>query len=414
MRITVLGAGIIGVASAYWLQRAGHQVTVLERRDGAGLETSWGNGAIIHVSSVQPWAAPGVPLKVLRWLGQEDAPMLLRASALPRMWRWGLGFLAASRAAAHNEGTLANLELAILSARCMAEIRDATGVQYDYAGGSVIKTFATEAEWLAAAAAHEALVPYGLEVERLTREQCVAREPALAARAEKIAGGLFFPQDEVGDCSKFSQGLAEWCAGQGAVFHYGTEIHDIVLRGGRVAAVASSAGEIAADAVVVALGPHSARLLGRHGLRVPIYPVKGLSVTAPRRVWEDGPRHAILEDGRKFALTPLGDRYRIVGSAEVADYDTTPSPARIGALMRNVCSLFPELEGAEHAEGSVQWAGLRPMVPNGRPWIGPTRIPGLYLNTGHGHTGWTMGAGSGKRLAEMVDQRSNQPVAAVA
>ncbi|MFC3124064.1 D-amino acid dehydrogenase [Pseudoroseomonas globiformis] len=414
MRITILGAGIIGTASAYWLMRAGHQVTVLERREGAGLETSWGNGAIIHVSSVQPWAAPGVPLKVLKWLGQEDAPMLLRPSALPRMWRWGLGFLMASRTAAHDAGALANLELAMLSARCMAEIRDETGVQYDYAGNSVIKTFAAEAEWLASAAAHEALMPHGLEVERLTREQCIAREPALAARADKIAGGLFFPQDEVGDCNKFSQGLAEWCTARGAVFRFGTEIRDIVLRNGRVAAVATSAGEIGTDAVVVAMGSHSPTVLGKHGINVPIYPVKGLSVTAPRSVWPEGPRHALLEDGRKFAFTPLGDRYRIVGSAEVADFDTTPSPVRIGALMRSVCSLFPEMEGAERAEGAVQWAGLRPMVPNGRPWIGATRIPGLYLNTGHGHTGWTMGAGSGRRLAEIVDGRSNAPVAAVA
>lgn len=405
MRITVLGAGVIGVASAYWLMRAGHQVTVLERREGAGLETSWGNGAIIHVSSVQPWAAPGVPMKVLKWLGQEDAPMLLRASALPRMWRWGLGFLAASRAAVHNAGALHNLELALLSARSMAEIRAETGVQYDYAGNSVLKTFATEREWLEAAAAHEALVPHGLEVERLTREQCVAREPVLAGRAEKVAGGLFFPQDEVGDCNKFSQGLAAWCAERGAVFHYGTEVRDILLREGRVAAVASSAGEIPSDAVVVALGSHSPAMLRRHGINVPVYPVKGLSVTAPRSVWPEGPRHAILEDGRKFAMTPLGDRYRIVGSAEVADFDTTPSPLRIGALMRNVCSLFPEMEGAERAPGAVQWAGLRPMVPNGIPRIGATRVPGLYLNTGHGHTGWTMAAGSGRRLAEILDGR---------
>lgn len=412
MRITVLGAGVIGVASAYWLQRAGHQVTVLERREGAGLETSWGNGAIIHVSSVQPWAAPGVPLKVLKWLGQEDAPMLLRLSALPRMWRWGLGFLAASRAAVHDAGALANLELALLSARSMAEIREATGIRYDDVRNCVIKTFAEAAEWEAAIKAHEALAPYGLVTERLDRAACVAREPALGPVQEKIAGGLFFPQDEVGDCNKFSQGLAAWCAAQGATFHYDTTVRDIILKGGRVAAVDSSAGEIESDAVVVALGSHSPQMLRKHGISVPIYPVKGLSVTAPRSVWPEGPRNAILDDGRKFALTPLGGRYRIVGSAEVADYDTTPSPRRIGALMRNVTSLFPQFEGADSAPGAVRWAGLRPMVPNGIPLIGSTRIPGLYLNTGHGHTGWTMAAGSGRRLAEIMEGRANSNVAA--
>lgn len=407
MRITVLGAGVIGVASAYWLTKAGHQVTVLERREGAGLETSWGNGAIIHVSSVQPWAAPGVPLKVLKWLGQEDAPMLLRLSALPRMWRWGLGFLAASASARHQQGAKSNLELALLSARSMAEIRAETGVRYDYAGHCVLKTFADAASFEAAAIAHEALAPYGLVTERLDRAACVAREPTLAPVGDGIAGGLYFPQDEVGDCNKFSQGLAAWCAAQGVTFHFDTTVQDIVLRQGRVAAVASSMGEIESDAVVVALGSHSPAMLRRHGIAVPVYPVKGLSVTAPRSVWPEGPRNAILDDTRKFALTPLGDRYRIVGSAEVADFDTTPSPTRIAALMRNVASMFPQLAGADQAEGAVRWAGLRPMVPDGRPRIGATRIPGLYLNTGHGHTGWTMAAGSGRRLAEILDGRSD-------
>lgn len=413
MRIIVLGAGVIGVSSAYWLMRAGHQVSVVERREAAGLETSWGNGAIIHVSSVQPWAAPGVPFKVLKWLGQEDAPFLLRPSALPRMWRWGLGFLAASRMVAHNAGALSNLELALHSARCMAEIRAETGVQYDYAGGGVLKTFGTTAEWEAAARAHEALAPHGLVTERLDRAACIAREPALAPVAEKVAGGLFFPQDEVGDCSKFSQGLAEWCAARGVEFHYGIGVTGLVRRGGRVAAVATSAGEMECDAVVVALGPHSAALLRPLGIHVPIHPVKGLSVTLPRAVWPEGPRNAILDDARKFALTPLGDRYRIVGSAEIADFDTTPSPVRIGALMRGVAQIFPALEGTESAPGAIRWAGLRPMVPDGLPRIGPTRVGGLYLNTGHGHTGWTMGAGSGQRIAEIIDGRRDS-LAAVA
>ena len=416
MRVTVLGAGVIGVATAYWLLEAGHEVTVVERREAAGVETSWGNGAIIHVSSVQPWAAPGVPMKVLRWLGQEDAPMLLRPSALPRMWRWGLGFMLAARPARYQDTCVANLELALQSARCMAEIRARTGVAYDYAGHCVVKTFADAAALEEAARAHQALAPFGLETERLDRAACVAREPALGPVAERIAGGLYFPQDEIGDCSKFSQGLAAWCAARGARFHYGTTAEDLVLREGRVAAVRTSAngdkGEIAGDAVVVALASQSPVFLRRHGIALPVYPVKGLSVTVPRRVWPEGPRNAILDDMRKFALTPLGDRYRIVGSAEVADYDTTPSPRRIGALMRGVAELFPAMAGTETAEGAVQWAGLRPMVPDGRPRIGPTRIPGLFLNTGHGHTGWTMAAGSGQRLAALIERPERVPVAA--
>lgn len=413
MRVVILGAGVIGVSSAYWLLKAGHQVTVVERREGAGLETSWGNGAIIHVSSVQPWAAPGMPLKVLRMLGQEDAPMLLRLSALPKMWRWGLGFMAASAAGRHQEGARSNLEIALQSVKAMAEIRAETGVEYDFADRCVIKTFDSAAALEASAIAHETLAPHGLVTERLDRQQCVTREPTLAALGERLAGGLFFPQDEIGDCNKFAQGLAAWCAERGAVFRYGTSIEDIVVRGGRVAAVATSEGEIEAEGVIVALGSHSPAMLRRHGISVPVYPVKGLSVTAPRAVWPEGSRTAILDDSRKFALTPIGDRYRIVGSAEIADFDTTPSPTRISALMRNVGSMFPQLAQADEYPGSIRWAGLRPMVPDGRPRIGPTQVPGLFLNTGHGHTGWTMAAASGQRIAEIVHGR-NEPMPLVA
>jgi D-amino-acid dehydrogenase len=406
MRIVVLGAGVIGVASAYWLRQAGHEVQVVERREGAGLETSWGNGAIIHVSSVQPWAAPGVPMKVLKWLGREDAPMLLRPSAVPKMWKWGLGFLHAARPAQYRAGSLANLKLAMESAACMAEIRAATGVQYDYAGNSVIKVFPDQGSLDVAAAEHLSLAADGLETEVLSREECVAREPALGPVADRIAGGLAFPQDEIGDCNKFSQGLADWLAGQGVTFHWNTTVEDVLVKGGRATGVrvTSAAGvrEIAADAVVVALASNSVPLLNSLGVPMPIFPVKGLSVTLPRSVWPEGPRKAIMDDARKFVITPLGDRYRIVGSAEVGDTSTTPSPRRISAVTRGLAELFPQLAGCEDFPGAVSWAGLRPMVPDAQPRIGPTKVPGLWTNTGHGHTGWTMAAGSGRRLAGLM------------
>lgn len=406
MRITILGAGVIGVTSAYWLHKAGHQVEVVERRENAGLETSWGNGAIIHVSSVQPWAAPGVPLKVLKWLGQEDAPMLLRPSAVPRVWRWGLGFLRAARPAQYHAGSLANLKLAMESAEAMAGIRAETGVQYDYAGNCVIKTFADQATLDVAAAEHLALAPHGLKTEVLSRADCVAREPALGPVQDKIAGGLGFPQDEVGDCNKFSQGLAAWLEGQGVRFHWNTTVEEVLLKGGRVSGVRTNSGEIGADAVVVAMASQSVKLLKSLGLAMPIQPVKGISVTLPRAVWPEGPRNAILEDSRKFALTPLGDRYRIVGSAEVGDETTEPSPVRVAALTRKVAELFPQLANCEAMPGAITWAGLRPMVPDAQPRIGATRVPGLWTNTGHGHTGWTMAAGSGQRLAALMTGRN--------
>jgi D-amino-acid dehydrogenase len=331
------------------------------------------------------------------------------------MWRWGLGFLMAARPAAYEKGSLANLKLAMESAEAMGEIRAATGVQYDYASDCVIKTFADQGSLDVAAAAHLALAPHGLKTEVLSREDCVAKEPALGPVADRIAGGLSFPQDEIGDCNKFSQGLAAWLEARGVRFHWNTTVQDVVLKGGRVAAVqvetAGGGAELPADAVVVALASQSVPLLKRLGVAMPIYPVKGVSVTLPRSVWPEGPRKAILDDARKFALTPVGDRYRIVGSAEVGDDDTTPSPRRIGMLTQNVAALFPQLANCETMPGAISWAGLRPMVPDAQPRTGPTRIPGLWTNTGHGHTGWTMAAGSGRRLAALMTGRNEERAA---
>ncbi|WP_027133746.1 D-amino acid dehydrogenase [Geminicoccus roseus] len=402
MRIVVLGGGVVGVASAYWLMRDGHQVELVERREAAGLETSWGNGAVIHVSSVEPWSAPGVPLQVLRWIGQDDAPFLLRLGALPQMWRWGLEFLRNCAETRHRDNARANLELALLSARSMAEIREATGIRYDHARDCVMKTFGNPASLAAATATHEALAPYGLVTERLDVAACVAREPALADARDRLAGGLYFPQDEIGDCPKFAQGLAAWCAEHGAQLHFGRTVERIEVSGGKVTGVVTSQGRIPADAVVVALGAFSPFLVRDLGLRLPIYPIKGVSLTAPRDLWEGAIRNAILDDAGHYALTPVGDRIRAVGTAEITGYDVTPDPGRIRALVDKVSVLFPAFQAVAQSPRTVTWAGLRPAKPDGRPAIGATALPGLYLNTGHGHTGWTMAAGSGRRLAEAI------------
>jgi D-amino-acid dehydrogenase len=408
MRVIVLGAGVIGVTSAYWLLREGFEVEVVERQPAAGLETSWGNGAIVHASSVEPWAAPGVPLQVLRWLGDETAPMLLRPRALPQMWRWGLGFLRNCSSRRFSANRLANLELALESVAAFAEIRAATRIAYDHAPDSVLKVYADQASLDAATAAHRALAPYGLVTERLEREACLAREPALALAAAPIAGGLLFPQDELGDCSKFSQGLAAWCAERGARFHYGTRVEALLQSEGRVVGALTDRGDITADAVVVALGSWTPRLLAPLGIPVPIYPVKGVSVTLPRRLWPEAPRMAILNDALHFALVPIGDRLRAVGSAEITGYDASPDPARIRAIVEAVARLFPQFRDCAASPEAVPWAGLRPVTPSGRPIIGRGPVPGLFINSGHGHTGWTLSAGSGKRLAAMVREAGQE------
>jgi D-amino-acid dehydrogenase len=413
LRVIVLGAGVVGVTSAYRLLQEGHEVVVIERQTAAGMETSWGNGAMIHVSSVQPWAAPGVPTNILKWLGQERAPMLLRLSALPFMWRWGLGFLRNCAPQAYKDNCLFNLKLALESASAMARIRAATGIAYDFAADSVLKIYPTEAKLAAALADHQILAPYGLLTERWDKATCLAREPALVPVQDQVAGGLFFPQDEIGDCNKFSQGLASWCAAHGAVFHYETTAKHLAIEAGRVVGVQTDRGRYDAAAVVVALGCHSPFMVKALSLDLPIYPVKGISLTTQRHHWPAAPRMAILDDVRHVGLVPVGDRLRAVGSAEIARYDTRPSPGRIDMLTDWVCELFPDFRHCAAAPDAIPWAGLRPVVPNGRPWIGATKVSGLWLNTGHGHTGWTMAAGSADRLVHAMRGKTDAAASAM-
>lgn len=402
MRIAILGAGVVGVASAWYLGRAGHQVTLVDRNQAAGSATSTGNGAIIHPSSVQPWSAPGMPRKILGWLGQEDAPFLLRLSAVPKMWRWGIDFLRHCQPARHAEGARENLALALESVDALAEVRAESGIAYDYAPAAVLKTYATQGALDASEAAHAPLAALGLRMRRLDRAAMVAKEPALERVGDKLAGAMHFEQDEIGDCRKFSEALAAQASEKfGVTLRLGVAVRGILTEGGRVSGLATNEGAIAADAVVLAAGPWSAQLAKPLGLRLPIWPVKGVSLTFPRDAWPEAPRMALLDDARKFGLTPVGDRVRVVGSAEVAGFDTTPSPVRIGAMVKRVGELFPEFPKAAADPRGIPWAGLRPVTPSGRPLIGPSKIPGLWLNTGHGHTGWTQSAGSARRLARM-------------
>ncbi|MGO4560252.1 D-amino acid dehydrogenase [Mesorhizobium sp. 2RAF21] len=407
MRVIVLGAGVIGVSAAYWLARAGHSVSVIERCNAAALETSWGNGGIVHISSVEPWSAPGVPLKVLRWLGDERAPIVLRRSALPHMWRWGLEFLRNCTPQRHKQSSLFNLQLALESVNAIAEMRNVTQVDYDLSFRKVLKIYSSLQDLQSAAKAFEALRPYGLESEVWDIDTCVTHEPALAGSRTLIAGGIFFPQDEIGDCNKFTQGIASWCAQQGVSFEYGTTVLGVDIRNGRVSGVSTSRGEISADAIVVALGSYSSQLLKPLGIHLPLYPVKGVSLTAPREAWPDAPRMALMDDARKVAFTPLGDRLRVVGSAEIARFDTVPDPVRINAIGERLCELLPGFRACMEHPQATPWAGLRPVLANGRPFVGRAKgIAGLWINSGHGHTGWTQAAGSGRRLANLLDDRS--------
>jgi D-amino-acid dehydrogenase len=405
MTITVLGAGAVGTATAWYLRKAGHDVTLIERQSEAGMETSWGNGGVIHASEVEPWSQPGMPAKIVKWLGKENAPLLLRYGAIPHILGWGYAFARNCTPERFRANATANLHLALHSLRSLQEIGAETGIRYDRATRGVLKIYRSAEALNGAEQSCALLAQHGLTFERVSPDRSVELEPALKDTHSTLSGALYFVRDEVGDCNKFTQGLAAASAARGVTLRFGETVSKIETEGGRVKAVVTDKERIATDAVVVAMGSFSAPLLARNGLRVPIYPVKGVSITFPRAGWETAPSMPIIDDSKLFGLVPIGDRMRISGSAEITGYDTTPAKARAEAIIANASHTFPEMKRHFEIANSKVWAGLRPVSPSGTPLIGETRIRGIWINAGHGHLGWTLSCGSGRVLADLFDGR---------
>lgn len=403
MTITVLGAGVVGTATAWYLKKAGHDVTLIERQAQAGMETSWGNGGVIHASEVEPWSQPGMPAKIIKWLGQENAPLLLRYGAIPHILGWGLAFARNCTPERFRANATANLHLALHSLKSLQEIGAETGIRYDRATRGVLKIYRSHAALDGAERSCAFLARYGLTFERVTPDRCIALEPALKDTQSTLSGALYFVRDEVGDCNKFTQGLAQASASRGVTLRFGETVQRIETAGGRVTAVVTDKDRIATDAVVVAMGSFSAPLLASNGLRIPIYPVKGVSITFQRAGWDSAPSMPVIDDSKLFGLMPIGDRMRISGSAEITGYDAKPSPARAQAIIENAGYTFPEMKRHFDIAKSNVWAGLRPVSPSGTPLIGETGIRGLWINAGHGHLGWTLSCGSGRVLADLFD-----------
>ena len=406
MTTVVLGAGAVGTASAWYLKKAGHDVMLVERQSEAGMETSWGNGGVIHASEVEPWSQPGMPTKIIKWLGKENAPLLLRYSAIPHMFRWGIDFARNCTPERFRANSKSNLHLALHSLKSLQEIGAETGISYDRATRGVLKIYRSAEALGNAERACAFLAQFGLLFERISPERCVEIEPALSDTKSTLAGALYFARDEVGDCNKFTQGLAAACAAKGVALRFGETVQSIETAGGRVTGVVTDKGRIAADTVVVAMGSFSAPLLARNGIRVPIYPVKGVSITFKRAGWNGAPNVPVIDDSKLFGIIPIGDRMRISGSAEITGYDATPAMARAEAIIANASSTFPELPKHFDIKASRVWAGLRPVSPSGTPMIGQTRIKGLWINAGHGHLGWTLSCGSGRVVADLIAGRN--------
>jgi D-amino-acid dehydrogenase len=406
MKVLVLGGGVIGVTTAFFLQRDGHEVTVIERQAGVARECSHANGGFVAISQAVPWSAPGVPAKTLKTMAQPDAPILIHFGQLPRIWRWGLDFMRASRAAPSWANTQAVLRLALYSLKALKEIRTATGLDYDRVTGGALKVYSDQKSLDEAIAVSERQRPLGLEFRVLDRKACLALVPALAPRIDSLAGGIHFEGEEGGDCFKFCERLAAWCSERGARFCFETRIEALEVDGARIAGVRTDRGRLSADAYILALGADSPLLMGRLGVRLPIIPVKGYSITVPKAPFPDAPAIPVVDELRKFGMMPLPGRLRMSGLAEIAGYDTVPEARRFGAFVAGFTGLFPQLQRCLEAAGDLKpFCCLRPVTPHGAPILGRSRFANLYYNVGQGHLGWTLAHGSAKILAALLTGR---------
>jgi D-amino-acid dehydrogenase len=399
MKVLILGAGVVGVTSAYYLARAGHQVEVVDRQNGAGLETSFANAGQVSFGYSSPWAGPGIPLKAVKWMVQKHSPLVVRPRLDPAQWRWMWQMLRNCTEKAYRINKSRMVRVADYSRSALADLRAETGIEYDERERGTVQLFRTQAQLDHVEGDLKVLRDYEVPFEVLDREGCVAAEPALAAVRQKFVGGLRLPQDETGDAHVFTQRLAAICEGMGVVFRYGTEIERLLTEGGDISGVVTGAGTLTADRYLLALGSYSPKLLGPLGLNIPVFPVKGYSITLPVTDEAAAPVSTVMDETYKIAITRLGSRIRVGGTAEIAGYDTTLREERRQTLLHSVMDLYPR--GGDPAR-AVFWCGLRPMTPDGTPIIGPTKFPRLFLNTGHGTLGWTMSCGSGRLAADLV------------
>jgi len=387
MRIAVLGAGVVGVTAAWYLARAGHEVRVLERRAGPGLETSFANGGQISADHAAPWAKPGVPMQALKWLFREDAPLLFRLRADPAQWRWGLSFLRNCSAERFRANAAQLQRLGRYSRVCLQALRADTGILYDHAQRGILTLFTDG----------RALAP-GMR----TPAECVAIEPAVASLGNRLAGGSYLADDESGDAWKFTAELAKLCTREGVTFDYGVTVQALEQAGGDITGVRTSAGTVVADAYVLSLGSYSTFVAKPLGIRLPIYPLKGYSVTLPVKDPKAAWTVSLTDEAHKLVLSRFGDRLRIAGTAELDGYNTDVNRVRCEAIVKRVMDLFPDAGNPSQVQF---WAGLRPATPDNLPLVGRTRYPKLWLDTGHGSLGWTMACGSGRALADLMGRR---------
>ena len=401
MKVVVLGAGVIGTACAYYLSKAGHDVVVVDRQPGAGLETSFANAGGVCPSFAGPWAAPGMPLKVARWLFARHAPLMLRPRVDLHQWRWLAAFLRNCTANRFARNKARMQRVAHYSKACLVALRAETGIAYDHGTGGVLQIFQTDEELDGGGRASTVLTSFGIPHRLLDPHEARQIEPALSDSVP-LAGGLHLPADETGDCHMFTQAVTDLLRQRGVAFQFDTTVERLIVNGGKLDGIVTNRGVMHADVTVVALASEAPFLLRPIGIDLPIYPVKGYAVTLPIARNNAAPRSSVMDEHSKVMITRLGNRIRAAGVAEVAGYDRTIARRQCEAVERIARDLFPS---AAANGGAEYWAGLRPMTPDGPPYLGRTPIAGLVLNVGQGSNGWTQACGCGQIVADVVSER---------
>ena len=407
MRVLVLGAGVIGVTCAWFLRQAGHDVTVIERQGGAGRETSFANGGQISVSHAEPWANPGAPRKVLKWLGREDAPLLFRPRLSAEQWGWGLAFLRECRAARAAQNTRELVALGLYSRAILKQLRAEIGLDYPHSERGILHFYTDQADFELARTSAALMRSLGCDRRSISPDEAVALEPALASARGRMVGADYCAEDESGDAHAYTVQLADRCRQQGVEFLLSTTVLRVLIERERCAGIEILRADGAitrmnADAVVACLGVQTRSLLEPLGIRLQIVPAKGYSATFDIIDLERAPRVSLTDDEYKIVFSRFDRRLRVAGTVELGGDGLELNPARCEALTRRTEALFP---GACDFSLPRYWAGLRPLTPSNVPYLGATRIPALYLNTGHGTLGWTMAAGSGELIASLISGR---------
>ena len=402
MHVLILGSGVIGTTMAYYLARDGHQVTVVDRQPGAALETSYANAGEVSPGYSAPWAGPGVPLKAIKWMLMHHSPLVIKPMLDPAMWRWGLSMLRNCTESRYRVNKARMVRLAEYSRDCLKELRTATGIAYDERAQGTLQLFRTQKQLDGVGKDVDILRQYGVPFQVLEGDAYLEYEPALALVKHKFVGALRLPGDETGDCFKFTQELARMAESHGARFRFGVNIEAIEREGDTISGVRTDAGVLTADRYILALGSYSPLLAKPLGIDLPIYPVKGFSITVPIDDAAMSPESTIMDESHKVAVTRLGARIRVGGTAQLSGIDLRLDQARRGTLEFVANDLFPKGGDVSRAEF---WTGLRPMTPDGTPIVGATRFRNLLLSTGHGTLGWTMAAGTGRVIADLLSGR---------